>query len=120
MDIATLEESEHRASTAFEAFRALFCDIPEFGTNEKAHEFLAAAESDKVEMVLSTLYDWLREQFHKLQLNGNSIRFEADSGEELNQKLKRFVAIAVSGDEKSSIPSFWPVIETIRFELVYR
>ncbi|MCJ1237257.1 hypothetical protein MMC14_005242 [Varicellaria rhodocarpa] len=59
LDIETLEESEYRASTAFEAFRVLFSNIPEFGTDEEARVFLSAAKSVEDEVVLRTLCRWL-------------------------------------------------------------
>ncbi|MCJ1399570.1 hypothetical protein MMC11_002772 [Xylographa trunciseda] len=117
LDRDAYEESEHRASTGFEAFRALFRNRAEFATDQAATLFLSSATSENDETILDQLFSWTQQLVLMEEAASGLASYFADTAEELGGKLKRFVQTVSFPQGFDQVASFWPIIRIVRVGL---
>ena len=117
LDGDALEESEHRASTGLEAFRALFRDRAEFSSNDAASMFLSSATSESDTIILERLFAWTTQLLLTEQAGSGLAFCCADTAEELGGKLKRFVQTVTYPTEHDQVPSLWPIVKIVRYAI---
>ncbi|MCJ1396569.1 hypothetical protein MMC18_009460 [Xylographa bjoerkii] len=117
LDNDALEESEHRASTGFEAFRALFRDRAEFATDQAAILFLSSATSENDSTILDQIFSWTQQLVLAEQAASGLASYSADTAEELGGKLKRFVQTVSFPMGYDQVASLWPIVRMVRVGL---
>ncbi len=119
VDQDTLQELEAHATTAFEAFRALFADHREFQSEERAHEFLSRAKLMTDSIIPHKLSTWVELLMSKDGAVHGIIHLTADTAAELGRKLEPFVKMSSTlADEEEPCPSPWPIVKLVRLVLV--
>ena len=118
LDDAAMEESEHRASTAVEAFRAMFCDRKEFATDEAATAFLSLAESADDTILLNKLYSWTKQLMSSEKVIDGIATRCADTAVELGGYLERFVKTVSVPEGEPAVHSAWPLVKIVRYREV--
>jgi hypothetical protein len=116
------ETKEHRVEnytdirTVLDTFRALFCDLEEFETEEKAQEYLDCNGSESNEGALEKLAAYAQGVISD-HLNGQyHVSVDASTVEELLFKLQPY-PYSLSGEEGQTSSSPWPLVSVIDFGL---
>ena len=115
LDQDALHEIEVHATTALDAFQALFADHQEFQSEDSAHKYLGRAKSISDSSIPHKLYTWVETLKSKYKTKDGIIHLVADSAAELGSKMEPFVKMitSVSDDEEPS-PSPWPIVKLVR------
>lgn len=115
LDQEALEELEGHATTAFDAFQALFADHREFRTERSGHEFLIRANLITDSAIPHKLYTWVEQLKSKYEADQGMIHMVADTAAELGLKMEPFVKMSSSvADEEDPRPSPWPIVKLAR------
>lgn len=122
-DLSDDDEEEKRrvkfeSTTAFDAFRTLFCDRPEFGSVDAGRSFLDAAFELDRERLMETLLAWAKEVIKRLDSGtqhdtdsaADQLRFvEMDSQKELDEYMETFAF----ADSSYNAPRLWPLVDRV-------
>ncbi|KAF2208156.1 hypothetical protein CERZMDRAFT_101610 [Cercospora zeae-maydis SCOH1-5] len=113
------------SQSAFEVFRSLFCEHPDFEDNERAESFLKVAADGPEDQIIGVFTKWCKSLLPKLtEVSGNMKTenkskkgpgdqipvslFEADTQEELQAQLSRYAA-----SNALSNASLWALVSKI-------
>jgi len=116
LEPAEKEEGLHLATTALEAFRALFCNHRDFATDEAATEFLSTAKSASDPVILTQLIARVKQLLATEQVFDGIGAGNADTAEELGQLIERFVKPVSVADGDPPRASLWPIVRIVRYE----
>ena len=115
LDQEALHDLEVHATTASEAFQALFADHREFQTEDSAHEFLGRAKLVTDANIPCKLYTWVETLMSKYGAKDGTVHLIADTAAELGRKMEPFVKMSTSvADDEESHPSPWPIVKLVR------
>ena len=96
----------------------MFCNHVEFGTVEAAIEFLSSAGSEDDPVILNQLNSWTRQLMSsELVVDGIGSRC-ADTADELAGYLERFVKTVSAPEGEQAVPSLWPIVRIVRYNMV--
>lgn len=100
------------ASTAFEAFRTLFCTKTEFLSPEAGHHFLSQASQQPRSATTDLLTSWCGQLLdeHCPEVQGASGFEEVDTQQDLLDYLAKFTLSRPTYKQ----PSMWPLVKMIR------
>ena len=117
LDNEALHDLETHATTAFDAFQALFANHREFQTEANAQEFLGRAKSELDSEIPQKLCSWVESLLLKIGAKNGSIYLTADTAPDLVRKMEPFVKTNPhAADEDDSRPSPWPIVRLVRSE----
>lgn len=114
LDAEEMQELQRLCTSAFNTFRALFCDKEEFESQTAGAEWLRSkyAAANKEE-ALSTLIEWCRELLgeNEADESGNIEYTDADTQDELLEQLTPMV----TSNSQYETPAVWPLVRKIRY-----
>ena len=115
LDQDALHELEGHATTAFDAFQALFANHREFQTEDRAREFLGRAKSITDSSIPQKFYTWVEMLFTKYGVKDGTIHLIADTAAELARTMEPFVKMNTSIiDDEEPRPSPWPIVQLVK------
>lgn len=113
------DEREAEATTAFDAFKALFADLPGFCDQDAIKESLNKGKSPVDETILRQLCEWTSRSIRHYGEQDSLIEPTADASEELADATAPFIKTCVNleDDEGRRTPSLWPVVRLVQVGL---
>ena len=115
LDQDALHELEGHATTALDAFQALFANHQEFQTEDSGREFLRRGKSVADCSIPHKLYTWVEMLVSKYGAKNGSIHLTADAAAELARTMEPFVKMNTSViDDEEPCPSLWPIVQLVR------
>ena len=98
------------------AFKALFCEEPEFETEERAHAFLKQAKSENDPRILNKLIDWAGTVVERRLDGKTALLIENSTTDGLLWELQPYT-YQIGGLEDEGIVAPWPLVSAIDFGL---
>ncbi|KAL6720208.1 hypothetical protein ACLMJK_002129 [Lecanora helva] len=116
LDDLELRERESHAQTALDSFLAMFAPRPEFKDQDSAGQYLLNDTSQDGTETLETLSEWIQESIQEHKPENGSILLEANTAEELSNKLEPWVTTNSLGEEDDCVKtaSLWPIVRIVR------
>lgn len=112
----TRVESYGDMRDATTAFVALFCEQPDFETEETAQSFLKEARSERDPKILDTLVDWANDVVETVLDGENALLVEESTTEQLLWALQPYT-YQIGGLEGKGVVAPWPLVSAIDFGL---
>ncbi|KAK4692237.1 hypothetical protein P7C71_g4926, partial [Lecanoromycetidae sp. Uapishka_2] len=117
-----LEAAEMDATTAMDAFKALFADRAEFRDKETATKFLSATTSSSDSKMLFKLLSWVKDLISLYGCKDGSIHRSSEFSDNFYEHIEQFVAMKPiledeNGDPLEPTPSFYPIVKIVRVGL---
>ena len=104
------QETRDQASTSLELLRALFCEHPEFASDQAAKKFIVQVTPKKESLVLGDLVQWAKDMVRDLKARNCILQFAADDSEELMELIEPF---AKGGSTVFGKVSYWPLVKQL-------
>ena len=119
LDSEALDDLETHATTAFDAFQALFADHHEFQTETSARQFLSRASSELDSHILQKLFCWIELLLSKNGAKDGVIHLTAHTAADLMHEMEPFVKTNPNlVDEDDPRPSPWPIVKLVRLGFI--
>ena len=109
-DLGTVGDARDVAESAIEALLAMFRQHKEFHSQDAAEAFVLEASGQADPEALRLLYTWTHELLESFDCQDGLASVSADSLEDLQAELEKFLQVPEESDE----PSCWPLVELIR------
>lgn len=117
LDEEALDEMEIHLTTAFDSFKAIFADRPEFQNEDTIRDFFGRSGSSDEKKIVATLVSWVEQVLLKNGAENGHIYLTADTASELTSKMEPCIktsSAVVDSEEDSLRPSLWPMVRVVR------